>query len=164
MCQGVCAYKKVLTYFSRKIKARSTNSLISIISLKPWLAKISSRKLFLIESLTFKHFDPDFSSFPYSLDEVEDDFELEHFALSKIDLELRIPVMEHAKRISEHQIDYLASSWSSPKWLKNSNEFNGFGKLKGEAGDKYHKTWANYHVKEIVVNYASPIKPDQPSA
>ena len=37
--------QKVLTHFLRKLKARSTNWLISIISSKPWLAYILSRKI-----------------------------------------------------------------------------------------------------------------------
>ena len=45
MCQKVCEYEKVLTHFSRKLKAGSTNWLISIISSKPWLANILSRKI-----------------------------------------------------------------------------------------------------------------------
>jgi hypothetical protein len=43
MCDGVYAYKKVLAYFARKLKASSTNWLISIISPKPWLANFLYR-------------------------------------------------------------------------------------------------------------------------
>jgi ubiquitin-protein ligase len=45
MCGGVYAYKKVLAHLARKLKASSTNWLISIISPTPWLANILSRKI-----------------------------------------------------------------------------------------------------------------------
>jgi hypothetical protein len=45
MCGGVYAYKQVLAHLARKLKASSTNWLISIISPTPWLANILSRKI-----------------------------------------------------------------------------------------------------------------------
>lgn len=89
----------------------------------------------------------DFSTYPYSLDDSVNDFQLEEFSLSDIDLNFRLPVMEIIKNISPVKVEYLASAWSAPVWLKNTDYFNGIGKLNGTPGDRYHKTWANYHVK-----------------
>lgn len=89
----------------------------------------------------------DFSEFPYSLDDTENDFALEHFSLSKIDENLRIPFLKNLKRISNDEVKLLASAWSSPVWMKTNEKFNGIGKLKGQPGDIFHKTWANYYVK-----------------
>ncbi|NXC40780.1 GLCM Glucosylceramidase, partial [Penelope pileata] len=40
-----------------------------------------------------------------------------------------------------------ASPWTSPGWMKCNEDVRGKGTLKGQAGDKYHQTWANYFVK-----------------
>ncbi|KFV58671.1 Glucosylceramidase, partial [Tyto alba] len=44
-------------------------------------------------------------------------------------------------------LSLYASPWTSPTWMKTSESFVGKGTLKGQAGDKYHKTWANYFIK-----------------
>ena len=95
----------------------------------------------------------DFSTYPYSLDDTDEDFELKHFSLSEIDKTMRLPVMGIIKDISPITVDYLASAWSAPVWLKTTNLFNGFGRLAGAVGDKYHKTWAAYHAKACLAFY-----------
>ena len=55
MCGGVYAYEKVLAHLARKLKASSTNWLISIISPTPWLANIISRKINSSDEYPLKH-------------------------------------------------------------------------------------------------------------
>ncbi len=52
-----------------------------------------------------------------------------------------------AQKLSPHKVKYFGSPWSSPAWMKNNKMINHGGFLIGQAGDKYHKTWANYFVK-----------------
>jgi len=91
----------------------------------------------------------DFSTRPYSLDDHDDDFDLGHFNLSQIDLEMRLPFLRIVGELSDHPVALIGSAWSPPVWLKTTSKFNGIGRLRGEPGDKFHKTWANYYVKYI---------------
>lgn len=49
--------------------------------------------------------------------------------------------------MSKRPISLCASPWTSPTWMKTNGDVKGKGSLKGSAGDKYHKTWANYFVR-----------------
>ena len=89
----------------------------------------------------------DFSTLPYSLDDRDDDFDLEHFNLSQIDLEMRLPFLRIVRELSDQPVNLIGSAWSPPVWLKTTSKFNGIGRLRGEPGDKFHKTWAKYYVK-----------------
>uniref|UniRef100_A0A8C5RKS3 Glucosylceramidase n=1 Tax=Laticauda laticaudata TaxID=8630 RepID=A0A8C5RKS3_LATLA len=40
-----------------------------------------------------------------------------------------------------------ASPWTSPVWMKTNGAMTGRGTLKGQPGDRYHKTWANYFIR-----------------
>ena len=55
MCLVVCAYKKVLAHLSCNLEARSTNWLISKISLKPRLAKNLVRKFNSSDQYPLQH-------------------------------------------------------------------------------------------------------------
>jgi glucosylceramidase len=62
--------------------------------------------------------------------------------------------MKMAKTVTPHdELKFMASPWGPPAWLKTNGKIEGAGTLIGEAGDKYHKTYANYFVK-LVTNYA----------
>ncbi|XP_034954351.2 lysosomal acid glucosylceramidase [Zootoca vivipara] len=89
----------------------------------------------------------DFSVRPYSYDDSPYDFELKNFSLVHEDIQLKIPLVHRAKAMSKKPISLMASPWSSPIWMKTNNAWNGKGSLKGQAGDRYHKTWANYFVR-----------------
>ncbi|XP_078527693.1 lysosomal acid glucosylceramidase isoform X1 [Lissotriton helveticus] len=89
----------------------------------------------------------DFSLGNYSYDDNADDFELKHFSLTDEDIKMKIPVIQKAQAISKKPISLFASPWSSPYWLKTNGAMIGKGTLKGEPGDKYHKTWANYFIR-----------------
>ncbi|NXC22815.1 GLCM Glucosylceramidase, partial [Corythaeola cristata] len=60
---------------------------------------------------------------------------------------LQIPILHRASAMSRRPLLLYASPWTSPAWMKTSESFVGKGTLKGQAGDKYHKTWANYFIK-----------------
>ena len=59
----------------------------------------------------------------------------------------QIPLLHRASAMSKRPLSLYASPWTSPAWMKTSESFVGKGTLKGQAGDEYHKTWANYFVR-----------------
>jgi len=65
----------------------------------------------------------DFSRDWYSYDEVEDDFELEHFSIDN-DLDTLVPFIRSAQ---QHQPDLTvwASPWSPPTWMKTNRHYAG---------------------------------------
>ncbi|KAM9368391.1 uncharacterized protein LRP34_011600 [Phaethornis superciliosus] len=89
----------------------------------------------------------DFSVRPYSYDDVPNDYELKHFMLAEEDVNMKIPILHRASAMSKRPLSLLASPWTSPAWMKSNGDVRGKGTLKGQAGDKYHKTWANYFIK-----------------
>ncbi|NXE57114.1 GLCM Glucosylceramidase, partial [Casuarius casuarius] len=58
-----------------------------------------------------------------------------------------IPILHRAMAMSKQPLSLYASPWTAPAWLKSNGDVRGKGTLKGQAGDKYHQTWANYFVK-----------------
>ncbi|KFP23695.1 Glucosylceramidase, partial [Colius striatus] len=58
-----------------------------------------------------------------------------------------IPILQRASAMSKSPLLLYASPWTSPAWMKSNGDVRGKGTLKGQAGDKYHKTWANYFIK-----------------
>ncbi|NXE57117.1 GLCM Glucosylceramidase, partial [Casuarius casuarius] len=115
----------------------------------------------------------DFSERPYSYDDVPHDYELRHFKLAEEDTRMKasaaegaggpgshgddaehvpwlrpqIPILHRAMAMSKQPLSLYASPWTAPAWLKSNGDVRGKGTLKGQAGDKYHKTWANYFVR-----------------
>ncbi|KAM8986531.1 lysosomal acid glucosylceramidase-like isoform 2-T2 [Ara ararauna] len=89
----------------------------------------------------------DFSLHAYTYDDVPFDYELKHFSLRDEDTKLKIPLLHRVLAMSKRPLSLYASPWTSPTWMKTSESFVGKGTLKGQAGDKYHKTWANYFVR-----------------
>ncbi|NXP02610.1 GLCM Glucosylceramidase, partial [Thinocorus orbignyianus] len=58
-----------------------------------------------------------------------------------------IPILHRASAMSKRPLSLYASPWTAPAWMKSNGDVRGKGTLKGQAGDKYHKTWANYFIK-----------------
>ncbi|NXB68037.1 GLCM Glucosylceramidase, partial [Struthidea cinerea] len=58
-----------------------------------------------------------------------------------------IPLLRRALAVSKRQLLLFASPWTAPGWMRSNGDVRGKGTLKGHAGDKYHKTWANYFIK-----------------
>ncbi|NWR53482.1 GLCM Glucosylceramidase, partial [Regulus satrapa] len=91
----------------------------------------------------------DFSLHAYTYDDVPYDYELTHFRLRDEDTKLKARArggsgVGWASAMSKQPLSLYASPWTSPSWLKTSESYVGKGTLKGQAGDRYHKTWANY--------------------
>ncbi|XP_041373203.1 LOW QUALITY PROTEIN: lysosomal acid glucosylceramidase-like [Gigantopelta aegis] len=89
----------------------------------------------------------DFSTHPYSYDDTPMDFNLTHFSLAPEDLKYKIPIIQRAKALSQRSISIFGSPWSAPAWMKTNKNMTGKGRLIGEPGGKYYKTWANYFVR-----------------
>ncbi|KAI1702056.1 glycosyl hydrolase family 30 TIM-barrel domain-containing protein [Ditylenchus destructor] len=89
----------------------------------------------------------DFSTREYSYLDTPDDFELKTFALAQEDYELKIPFIRSALEMTKGQFRLLASPWSAPGWMKTIGQMKGGGKLKGDIGGMYFKTYAKYFVR-----------------
>ncbi|XP_069041096.1 lysosomal acid glucosylceramidase isoform X2 [Lepisosteus oculatus] len=89
----------------------------------------------------------DFSTREYTYADTPDDFELRKFSLAKEDTEMKIPLLQRAQALSPQPLSLFASPWSAPAWMKTNGDLNGKGTLKGEPGNKYHKTWAQYYTR-----------------
>ncbi|CAG2103828.1 unnamed protein product, partial [Medioppia subpectinata] len=89
----------------------------------------------------------DYSSRPYSYDDVDGDLQLKHFALQKEDLELKIPYIKRAQSVSPNGFRLFGSPWAPPAWMKDNHKFNESGALRGPIGGQYYDTFANYFVK-----------------
>ncbi|NXA43810.1 GLCM Glucosylceramidase, partial [Eudromia elegans] len=91
----------------------------------------------------------DFSERPYSYADVPHDYELRHFQLAKEDTGMKasIPVLQRVLALSKRPLSLFASPWTAPAWLKSNGAVRGKGVLKGRAGDRHHRTWANYFVR-----------------
>ncbi|XP_027525147.1 glucosylceramidase-like [Corapipo altera] len=89
----------------------------------------------------------DFSVRPYSYDDIPHDYELKHFRLVDEDVKMKIPVLHRALAMSKRPLSLFASPWTAPGWMRSNGDVRGKGTLKGQAGDKYHQTWANYFIK-----------------
>jgi len=85
----------------------------------------------------------DFSLENYTYVE-EGDITLETFDMSREDKWV-IPMIKKAEDIAGHSLKLLASPWSPPAYMKDTNDMNYAGKLL----DEYAESWANYYVKYI---------------
>ncbi len=72
----------------------------------------------------------------------EGDKELKTFDMSHDD-KFIIPLIKSAQEVAGEDLKILASPWSPPAFMKDTNEMNYGGKLLKE----YYQTWANYFVK-----------------
>ena len=77
-----------------------------------------------------------------------EDFELKTWKLTDLDFQ-KLNFIKEINEKSGNNVKYLAAPWSPPLWMKNNHAIKGWSKLKGTAGDKYHKTWANYSAFKI---------------
>ncbi|QQS50222.1 MAG: glycoside hydrolase family 30 protein [Bacteroidota bacterium] len=84
----------------------------------------------------------DFSSVSYAYSEVENDVDLKYFSIDR-DKQYRIPFIQAAMKVSDNSLNFFASPWSPPAWMKTNNNMLQGGKLKPE----YYQIWANYFVR-----------------
>ncbi|XP_059139427.1 lysosomal acid glucosylceramidase-like [Physella acuta] len=89
----------------------------------------------------------DFSTHPYSYDDVPGDLNLTKFSLAPEDIKYKIPYIQKAIKAAPVPIKLFASPWSAPAWMKTNNNMTGKGSLIGQPGGPYYKAWANYFVK-----------------
>ncbi|KAG8193147.1 hypothetical protein JTE90_006978 [Oedothorax gibbosus] len=89
----------------------------------------------------------DFSTRTYSYDDVKDDFNLTYFKLVEEDFIYKIPYIHLAQSISQEEILLFGSPWSPPAWMKTNGRSNGQGRIKGEPGGEFYKTYANYLIR-----------------
>lgn len=81
----------------------------------------------------------DFSLGNYTYVETNDE-ELSTFNIER-DHQYVLPMIQKAEEVSGKKIQLLASPWSPPAWMKDTNEMNNGGKLL----PKYYQVWANYY-------------------
>lgn len=88
----------------------------------------------------------DFSEDFYSYDDVDGDFDLEHFDIAH-DKETVIPAIKDAMKVAEDLLVF-SSPWSPPAWMKTNGKMSKGGKLKKEC----QEVWAKY-VARFVQEY-----------
>lgn len=91
----------------------------------------------------------DFSTHPYSYDDIPGDFMLQNFSLAEEDTKYKIPYILAAQKMSIRNILLFGSPWSAPAWMKTNQNMTGNGTLIGVPGGKYYKTWAQYFVRFV---------------
>ncbi|XP_052036021.1 lysosomal acid glucosylceramidase [Apodemus sylvaticus] len=125
---------------------------LNILALSPPTQKLLLRSYFSAEGIEYNIIrvpmaSCDFSIRVYTYADTPNDFQLANFSLPEEDTKLKIPLIHRALKMSPRPISLFASPWTSPTWLKTNGAVNGKGSLKGQPGDIYHQTWANYFVK-----------------
>ncbi len=85
----------------------------------------------------------DFSLENYTYVE-DNDVDLKTFDISR-EKKWVLPFIKDAEKAKGSKLSFLASPWSPPAWMKDTNEMNHGGKLL----DEYKQSWANYYVKFI---------------
>ncbi|KAK5972474.1 Glucosylceramidase, partial [Trichostrongylus colubriformis] len=89
----------------------------------------------------------DFSTHEYSYADSPGDFSLANFSLTTEDWEYKIPYIIQAQQLSGNSTRFFSSPWSAPAWMKTNGHMKGGGRLRGQEGGEYYKTWANYFVR-----------------
>ena len=86
----------------------------------------------------------DFSLGNYAYVEDPEDSNLNTFSRERDQLYI-VPFIRLAQQVSSKEIEFLASPWSPPAFMKTNGEMNHGGQLKGE----YRKLWAEYICRYI---------------
>lgn len=86
----------------------------------------------------------DFSLSNYAYVEDPEDSNLDTFTRERDQLYI-VPFIRLAQQVSKEHIEFLASPWSPPAFMKTNGEMNHGGKLKEE----YRKLWAEYICRYI---------------
>ncbi|KAL7633256.1 UNVERIFIED_CONTAM: hypothetical protein RMT77_016361 [Armadillidium vulgare] len=85
----------------------------------------------------------DFSTHPYSYDDVEGDVDLAYFNLTVEDYEYKLPLIRRAIGLCPDDLFILTTPWSPPAWMKTNGKFNESGELLPEMWQPF----SNYLVK-----------------
>ncbi|XP_035716233.1 lysosomal acid glucosylceramidase [Folsomia candida] len=107
----------------------------------------------------------DFSTRPYSYDDVAEDIGLDSFNLVDEDISFKIPQLKLARELAAQDVKWYGSSWAPPAWMKTNGIVNGNGTLRdgpgsaiwvlfeilGQVGDhlghKYFRNWGKEFYK-----------------
>ncbi|XP_046675126.1 putative glucosylceramidase 4 [Homalodisca vitripennis] len=84
----------------------------------------------------------DFSTRPYSYDDVPGDMELKYFNLTQEDYILKIPLIKMAQNASTRGLKLVATPWTAPFWMKSNNSTQ-----PGYLHSQYYRAWSNYILK-----------------
>lgn len=84
----------------------------------------------------------DFSTHVYTYDDVPYDDTLSHFNLTSDDFVYKISIIKEAQKLSARSITLFGSSWSSPSWMKDNNNYT-----PGYLLPKYHQLYSDYLIK-----------------
>lgn len=84
----------------------------------------------------------DFSTRPYTYDDVADDITLEKFSLTLEDYKYKIPFIQKALELRSDLL-MISTPWSAPTWMKTNDKINGLGFLKEE----YYNLYVDYLLK-----------------
>ncbi|XP_033218105.1 lysosomal acid glucosylceramidase-like [Belonocnema kinseyi] len=84
----------------------------------------------------------DFSTRPYTLDDVDEDTDLQYFSLTEEDFKYKIPMIKWAKALNPN-LQLLAVAWTAPAWMKSLQKNAGFGILE----PKYYQSYSEYLLK-----------------
>ncbi|HLO18242.1 MAG TPA: glycoside hydrolase family 30 protein, partial [Anaerolineales bacterium] len=86
----------------------------------------------------------DFSAGKYAYDEVDGDYELQHFSIER-DRQALLPMIQAAFQAAGGYLKLLATPWSPPAWMKTNGLMIQGGKLKREC----RETWAKYYCRYV---------------
>ncbi|XP_071867112.1 lysosomal acid glucosylceramidase-like isoform X1 [Bombus fervidus] len=84
----------------------------------------------------------DFSTRPYTYDDVADDMSLQNFSLTREDYDYKIPYLQKAVQLNP-DVKFFSAAWSPPPWMKTNDEINGLGFLRKDC----YQVYADYIVK-----------------
>ncbi|RCN50079.1 O-Glycosyl hydrolase family 30 [Ancylostoma caninum] len=89
----------------------------------------------------------DFSVREYSYDDVDGDFDLEHFSLADEDTKYKEWKRDSWHAVSNIDINLFGTPWLTPSWMREV--VNGEMMLKGPPNGRYYDTWAKYYTKFV---------------
>ncbi|CAJ0577401.1 unnamed protein product, partial [Mesorhabditis spiculigera] len=98
----------------------------------------------------------DFSTGPYSYNDVVDDFDMVNFNLTKEDYLYKIPYIKQAVSLSKQSnvdLKLFCTAWAPPGWMKTSGKMEGGAPMKGDTTGPYYKAYATYY-KRFFEEYA----------
>lgn len=81
----------------------------------------------------------DFSTRPYTYDDVADDLSLQNFSLAQEDYDYKIPYLRKAIELNP-DVKFFSAAWSAPPWMKTNDRINGFGKCDNTISTR-RKNW-----------------------
>lgn len=89
--------------------------------------------------------DFDLKPWAYNESPMDDKLLLNFTVLDKRD-QARIEQIKELMQVADnHEIKFMGTAWSPPRWMKSNNDWSGSNRLKPQ----YYQTWADYHIKYL---------------